>query len=79
MGRLEALQILTACREADAIFHSNEDEKNYRKFEEKKELKNFHSEQIVSNNNDNNNKHSLFTINLINYVIYLPKGRELKK
>ena len=27
----------------------------------------------------NNNKHSLFTINLINYTIYLPKVRELKK
>ena len=77
MGRLEALQTLTVCREADAIFHSNEDEKNYRKFEEKKELKNFHSEQIVSNNNTN--KCSSFTINLINYIIYLPKGRELKK
>ena len=62
MGRLEALQTLTACREADAIFHSNEDEKNYRKFEEKKELKNFQSEQIVSIND--NNKRSLSTINL---------------
>ena len=64
MGRLEALQTLTACREADAIFHSNEDEKNYRKFEEKKELKNFQSEQIVSINDNDNNKRSLFTINL---------------
>ena len=27
----------------------------------------------------NNNKHSLFTINHINYTIYLPKGRELRK
>ena len=27
----------------------------------------------------NNNKRSLFTINLINYTIYLPKGRELNK
>ena len=25
-----------------------------------------------------NNKHSLFTINLINYTIYLPKGRKFK-
>ena len=48
MERLEALQSLTACREADALFHTNEDEKNYRKFEEKKELKRFHSDQIVS-------------------------------
>ena len=30
------------------------------------------------NCDNNNNKWSLFTINLINYIIYLPKGRELK-
>ena len=28
---------------------------------------------------NNNNKRFLFTMNLINYTIYLPKGRELKK
>ena len=27
---------------------------------------------------NNNNKHSLFTINVLNYTIYLPMGRELK-
>ena len=48
LDRLEAIQSLQACREADALFHANEDEKNFRKFEEKKELKGFHSKQIVS-------------------------------
>ena len=48
MDRLEAIQSLRACRDADALFHANEDEKNFRKFEEKKELKGFHSKQIVS-------------------------------
>ena len=30
-------------------------------------------------NSSNNIKRSLFTMNLINYTIDLPKGRELKK
>ena len=29
--------------------------------------------------NNNNNKLSLFTINIINCTLYLPKGHELKK
>ena len=33
----------------------------------------------VTGVNNNNNKRSLFMINLINCTIYLPKGREFKK
>lgn len=67
MDRLEAIQSLRACRDADALFHANEDEKNFRKFEEKKELKGFHSKQIKERqDNDKYTKDEMYAQDMRN-------------